>query len=162
MSINVTNCYNIMHFQRSQPSDGKKFFFQLVDLSGKNSMCFSFLRKIESLGKKRNSQNRFWKMLIHKLVQPHLHKWNDDQSPTNMGSLYQPKNIFRMDVLDDICLRGRHYATKKHPRRKCSICGYRKNKATGKRTNSTLKYYGKCQNYFWEYYFQAFHTQSRL
>ena len=63
-----------MHFQRSQPSDGKKFFFQLVDLSGKNSMCFSFLRKIESLGKKRNSQNRFWKMLIHKLVQPHLHK----------------------------------------------------------------------------------------
>ena len=49
-----------MHFQRSQPSDGKKIFFQLVDLSGKNSMCF-FLRKIESLEKRGIAKTGFGK-----------------------------------------------------------------------------------------------------
>ena len=100
-------------------------------------------------------------MLIHELVQPLLHKRNDDEPPTDMGCWSQPKKRSRINVQDDIRLRGRHYATKKHPRRKCTMCGYKKNKLMGERTNKcTLNYCEKCQKYICEDCFQVLHTQK--
>lgn len=102
--------------------------------------------KNSEFGRKRNSHKRYREMLIHELVQSLLYKRNDDEPPTNMGRPSEPKKRSRINVQDDIRLRGRHYATKKHPKRKCTMCGCKKNKATGKRTNKhTLNYYEKCQ-----------------
>ena len=158
---NVTNCCNIMQFQRSKPNGGKKFFSITWVMCDKFNMLF--FEKNPEFGRKRNSHKRYQEMLIHELVQPLLHKWNDDEPPTDMGCWSQPKKRSRINVQDDIRLRGRHYATKKHPRRKCTMCGYKKNKLMGERTNKcTLNYCEKCQKYICEDCFQVLHTQSWL
>ena len=158
---NVTNCCNIMQFQRSKPNGGKKFFSITWVMCDKFNMLF--FEKNPEFGRKRNSHKRYQEMLIHELVQPLLHKRNDDEPPTDMGCWSQPKKRSRINVQDDIRLRGRHYATKKHPRRKCTMCGYKKNKLMGERTNKcTLNYCEKCQKYICEDCFQVLHTQSWL
>ena len=127
--INATNCYQIMQFQRSQSSGGKKVFFWLLELRVINSMCL-FFEKSPEFRRKRNNHKRYQEMLIHKLVLPLLHKENNNEPPTNMGCPSQANKRSRINVQYDIHLRGRHYVTKKHPRRKCTICGYKKNQQT--------------------------------
>ena len=127
--INATNCYQIMQFQRSQSSGGKKVFFWLLELRVINSMCL-FFEKSPEFRRKRNNHKRYQEMLIHKLVLPLLHKGNNNEPLTNMGCPSQANKRSRINVQYDIHLRGRHYVTKKHPRRKCAICRYKKNQQT--------------------------------
>ena len=92
-------------------------------------MCLFFEKNPES-GRKRNNHKRYQEMLIHKLVLPLLHKGNNNEPLTNMGCPSQANKRSRINVQYDIHLRGRHYVTKKHPRRKCTICRYKKNQQT--------------------------------
>ena len=132
----------------------KKVFSWLLELCVINSMCLFFEKNPES-GRKRNNHKRYQEMLIHKLVLPLLHKGNNNEPLTNMGCPSQANKRSRINVQYDIHLRGRHYVTKKHPRRKCAICRY-------KRTNKRiLNYCEKCQKHICEDSFQAFHIQSR-
>ena len=141
----------------------KKVFFRLFELCVINSMCL-FMQKNEIFAKKKNSHKRYREMLIHELVQPLLQKRNDDEPVSNMGRPAHPKARGNLsDIQDDVRLRGRHYAIKKHPRRKCTMCGYKKDKTTGKRTNKrTVNYCEKCKKYVCEKCFPAFHTKSQL
>ena len=107
----------------------KKVFSWLLELCVINSMCLFFEKNPES-GRKRNNHKRYQEMLIHKLVLPLLHKGNNNEPLTNMGCPSQANKRSRINVEYDIHLRGRHYVTKKHPRRKCTICGYKKNQQT--------------------------------
>ena len=57
-----------------------------------------FFEKNPEFGRKRNSHKRYQEMLIHELVQPLLHKRNDDEPPTDMGCWSQPKKRSRINV----------------------------------------------------------------
>ena len=141
----------------------KKIFLRLFELCVINSMCL-FMEKNPDFARKRGPHRRFREMLIHELVQKLLEKRNNDEPPSNMGRpVLHPRRGNRISIQDNVRLTGRHYVVKKYPRRKCSLCGYKKNNDTGKRSNKrTLDYCEKCQKYLCVNCFKDFHTKSRL
>ena len=90
--LNATNCYHIMQFQRSQSSGGQIIFFRLLELCVINSM-YLFFEKNPEFGRKRNSRKKYREMLIHELVQPLLHKWNDDEQQISAADLNLRKDL---------------------------------------------------------------------
>ena len=118
--------------------------------------------KNPEFAKKRNNHKLFREVLVHQLVQPFL----DLQSEREVQVRGRPsvvKTKRKIEVDDDVRLSGKHYASKKYPRRKCCCCAYKINKHTGKRTHKrTNNFCETCEKYICPSCFKNFHSKSQL
>lgn len=140
----------------------KKVFFRLLDMAIVNSMLL-FFKKNPQLQKKKNASKKFREMLVYEMVQPFLYEQADNLTqPAGRPSL-EPKTKSKVDVLDSTRLTGKHYASKRNPRRKCCVCAYKRDPNTGKRSNKrTVNYCAKCEKYVCERCFKDFHSKSKI
>ena len=103
----------------------KKVFFRLVEMAIVNAMCVYFMKNPE-LAKKRSAHKKFRELLVHALVQPLLDRKSDDLVETRGRPDVSIQPVSRRNISDIVRLTGKHFATKKTPRRKCTVCGYKK------------------------------------
>ena len=54
---------------------------------------YLFFEKNPEFERKRNSRKKYREMLIHELVQPLLHKWNDDEQQISAADLNLRKDL---------------------------------------------------------------------
>ena len=138
----------------------KKVFFRMFEMCVINSMCI-YLEKNPEFGEKRNSHKLYREVLVHQLVQPYLEMKNETAFEARGRQAMHEKRR-KIDVPDDIRLLGKHYASKKYPRRKCCFCAYRLNSSRKRQNTRTNNYCEKCGKYVCHACFKNFHTQSKV
>jgi len=138
----------------------KTVFFRLFEMCVINSMCI-YIEKNPEFAKKRNSHTIYREILVHQLVQPYLEEKNMN-SIESKGRKQSQSGKHKIDVPDNVFLCGKHYATKRYPRRRCCCCAYQRN-ACGKRQNTrTNNFYETCGKYICHACFKNFHSKSKL
>ena len=139
----------------------KKVFFHLLEMCIIKSMCIYFEKNPE-FAKKPSAHKIFREVLVHQLVQPYLDKRSETETTVEKRQP-APKKARRVATDDSVRLSGKHYPTKKYPRRKCCYCAYKIVAHTGQRKNTRTNYYCvKCNKYICRLCFASFHTNSRL
>ena len=126
----------------------KRVFFRQFELCIINAMCIYF-EKYPDFRKKNNSRKIFRLTLVHEMVQPYLDEITDEEFETRgRQRSVATATHSRRQIDDNVRLRGKHFAVRMDPRRKCSLCGYKRNPTTGKRMNTCPKdYCEKCDKY---------------
>ena len=100
----------------------KTVFFSMCQMCITNSMCI-YTAKNPDLEKEEIATN-YREILVHQLVQPYL----DEKSATSLeskGRTPSQQSKHKVDVPDSVHLCGKHYATKRYPRRKCCFRAYK-------------------------------------
>ena len=138
----------------------KKVFFRLLELCLVNAMCV-YNAKHPRFAESRRSHQKFREALIYELIQPLINK-KDQEEPNRNADTPENRPVKRRTV-SSTRLKGKHYSSKAETRRKCSLCAYQVNPATGKRRDTkTYNFCKKCNVHVCGKCFKAFHTTVTL
>lgn len=129
----------------------KRLFFRLLDMSIINAMIV-YINLYPEKKEERLSHKKYRLELVHQLVQPLLDSYADPSVGGTSGRT----------PVSSVRLKGKHFATSKLPRKRCSVCAYKKTAGGKYRQTKTVNFCEKCQKYVCRVCFEDFHTRSSL